>query len=187
MIARDTLLDLFWSLSDGDTPLNAFQRVLLMTDGTVTDVVEVYTGEAIRVVKLAQFFGGNDPENPQLSAEGGETLLHRTVLLQGAKSGTNYIHAHSVIAPDRLPPEVLEGLVETGRPIGKLLASSRIETFREIVGLGFEPAGDCADYFGVDPASNLVFRTYRIHVQQRPVMRITEKFPTSWFGLGASF
>jgi chorismate-pyruvate lyase len=91
-----------------------------------------------------------------------------------------------VIAPDRLPPAVLEGLVETGRPIGKLLASSRIETFREIVGIGFEPAGECADHFGVDPASNLVFRTYRIHVQQRPVMRITEKFPTSWFALGGT-
>ncbi len=188
MIGRETLLDVFWSLSEGESSLNPFQRVLLMTDGTVTDVVEVYTGETIRVVKLAQSFGGDSSETtPRLGTDGPGRLLHRTVLLQGSKSGTNFIHAESVIAPDWLPPTVLEGLLETGRPIGKLLSSGRIETFREIVGLGFEPAGDCAEHFGVDPASNLVFRTYRIHVSERPVMRITEKFPTSWFAHGVDF
>jgi chorismate-pyruvate lyase len=80
-----------------------------------------------------------------------------------------------------LPPSILAGLLETGRPIGRLLNQDRIETWREIVGLGYEPAGDCASYFAIDPSHNLVFRTYRIHVQGQAVMRITEKFPTTWF------
>jgi chorismate-pyruvate lyase len=60
-----------------------------------------------------------------------------------------------------------------------------VETYREIVAVGFEPAGTCADYFGVDPASKLVFRTYRIIVERRPVVRITEKFPVTWFSLSS--
>ncbi|MDP9075328.1 MAG: chorismate pyruvate-lyase family protein [Actinomycetota bacterium] len=147
----------------------------------MTDVLEVYTGEPMRVVILEQMFEQRAPNKPELDADRTEQLLHRTVLLQGVHSGTNFIHAASIIAPDRLPPRVLAGLLETGKPIGRLLAADRVETFREIVGLGYEPAGDLAPYFGVDPASSLVFRTYRIHVQQQPVMRITEKFPATWF------
>jgi chorismate-pyruvate lyase len=181
MAAKAELIDLFMGLQNEGTPLSTFQRVLLMTDGTVTDVLEVYAGEAIRVVILDQRFEDPSSDPPELNAEGAERLLHRTVLLQGAISGTNFIHAESVIAPDRLPSEILEGLLETGRPIGRLLNQGRIETFREIVGVGYEPAGDCAAYFGIETTANLVSRTYRIHVAQRPVMRITEKFPTTWF------
>jgi len=179
--AKQSLLDVFWSLNNGGTPLGTFQRVLLMTDGTVTDVLEAYTAEAIRVIKLDQEFGRTGSESPQLDLDDGERVLHRSVLLQGAMSGTNYLHGHSVITTDRLPPEVLEGLLTSGQPIGRLLAKNRVETFREIVGVGFEPAAECAEWFGVAPTSNLVFRTYRIHVRRRPVMRITEKFPVTWF------
>ncbi|MDQ6614991.1 MAG: chorismate pyruvate-lyase family protein [Actinomycetota bacterium] len=180
MDATQSLLDVFSSLQNG-TALSIFQRILLITDGTVTDVVEAYGGEAIQVVKLAQSFGQADPLKPPLDLFDAERVLRRTVLLQGTISGTNYIHADSVIAPDRLPSEVLDGLLMTGRPLGRLLAQQRIETFRDIVGVGFEPAGDCASFFGVDPTSNLVFRTYRIHLNGQPVVRITEKFPTTWF------
>lgn len=181
MAAKEAVLDLFLGMKDIGTPLSTFQRVLLMTDGTVTDILEVYTREIIRVVILNQSLVEREPETPQLNDLGIERLLFRTVLLQGTASGTNFIHADSVVAPDRLPPSVLTGLLETGTPIGRLLAQERIETFREIVGLAFEPAGECADYFGVDPTSNLIARTYRIHVNRRPVMRITEKFPVTWF------
>ena len=34
--------------------LSAFQRILLTTDGTVTEILEAFSGESIRVVKLFQ-------------------------------------------------------------------------------------------------------------------------------------
>lgn len=174
------LLDRFLSPDGAGEPLSVFQRVLLTTDGTVTDVLEAYVGEAIRVVKLAQSFGGVATDRSDM-ARHNEGVLRRTVLLQGAITGTNFIYGDSVVIPKRLPAAVLEGLLATGKPIGKLLAENRVETFREIVDLGFEPAAGCAGHFGVTTDSLLVFRTYRIHVGRRPVMRITEKFPLTWF------
>ena len=174
------LLERFFSLGGAGQPLNVFQRVLLTTDGTVTDVLEAYVSEAIRVVKLAQGFTCCLTE-PSDMALGNERVLRRTVLLQGTISGTNFIHCDSVVIAERLPAPVLAGLLTTGKPIGKLLAENRVETFREIVDLGFEPAAGCASHFGVATETPLVFRTYRIHHGQRPVMCITEKFPMAWF------
>lgn len=180
MDSKGSLLDVFSSLAS-KSPLSVFQRVLLVTDGTVTDVLESYCGEAIRVVKLAQSFDVPDPDRPPLELFEGERVLRRTVLLQGTISGTNFIYADSILAPDRLPDYLVDDLVATQVPLGRLIAKSRLETFREVVGVGFEPAGHHARYFGVDPVSDLVFRTYRIHYNTKPVVRITEKFPLTWF------
>lgn len=186
MDAKNSLLDILGTANNGQTSLNMLQRVLLITDGTVTDVLEAYANERIRVVKLAQEFGTVDAERPELDIPTPERVLRRTVLLQGALTGTNFLHAHSVFTPDHLHPEIVDGLLVSDKPLGRLLAQYRVETFREIVAVGFEPAGTCADHFGVDPASKLVFRTYRILVDGRPVVRITEKFPVTWFSLTSS-
>jgi chorismate-pyruvate lyase len=179
--AKQSLLDLFGTLSHTDTPLSTLQRVLLMTDGTVTDVVEAYANERIHVMKLSQSFGTVDSERPELELDPTERILRRRILLQGASTGTNYIYADSVVTPDHLHPDVVDGLLVTDTPLGRLLARHRVETFREIVALGFEPAGTCAGFFEIDPTTKLVFRTYRIIVNQRPVVRITEKFPVTHF------
>jgi chorismate-pyruvate lyase len=179
--AKQSLLDLFAALNEGGPPLSIFQRILLVTDGTVTDVLEAYANEPIRVVKLNQSFDSVDAEKPELDLPPSGRLLRRTVLLQGALSGQNFLFAESAITPDGLAREIVDGLVGSDKPVGRLLAQHRVETFREIVALGFDLAGTCAQYFEVEPTSRLVFRTYRILVRQQPVMRITEKFPLSLF------
>src|ERR687886_2949251 len=108
MDSRHSLLDLFGSLNDDGAVLGTFQRVLLITDGTVTDVLEAYSGEPIRVVKLAQSLGAADAETPELDLAPNERVLRRSILLQGTISGRNMLHAESVISPDRLPPEVFD-------------------------------------------------------------------------------
>jgi chorismate-pyruvate lyase len=173
-------MDDVWSLRVGEQPLSTFQRVLLMTDGTVTEILEAHLAEAICVVKLSQSFG-RDLVEAGLELLDSERVLHRSVLLQGATSGINYIYADSAIVADRLPPVVLDGLLTGGEPIGRLMADNRVETFREIMELGVESAAGCAEYFGVDGTSDLIFRTYQIHLNQRPVIRITEKFPATHF------
>jgi chorismate-pyruvate lyase len=174
--AKRSLLDTLSTANDGQPPLSSLQRVLLVTDGTVTDVLEAFADEPIRVVKLGQ----------ELDAVDAGCVLRRTILLQGATSGTNYVHARSVFEPDHLHPEIVEGLLAGDTPLGRLLDEHRVETLREIVAMGFEAAGDCAAYFGVAPDSNLVFRTYRIIADERPMVTITEKFPVTWFSFGAT-
>lgn len=185
MDANQSLLDILGTANNGQSQLNTLQRVLLITDGTVTDVLEAYANERIRVVKLAQEFDTVDVDQPELDSAYAQRVLRRTVLLQGSMTGINFVHAHSVFTPDHLHPEIVDALLVGNKPLGRLLAQYRVETYREIVAVGFEPAGTCADYFGVDPASKLVFRTYRIIVERRPVVRITEKFPVTWFSLSS--
>lgn len=153
MATSQSLRDVLWSLDQESTPLSAFQRVLLMTDGTVTDVLEAYVGEGICIVGPAQSFSLESSEDLGMGLLRNDRVLHRTVLLQGSVSGTNFIHGDSVIIPDRLPDSVLESLLTTAEPIGRLLTENRVETFREIVGVRFGAAADCARLFGVEASA----------------------------------
>ena len=47
---------ILWSLNPSEA-LTVFERILLITDGTVTDLLEAFAGEAISVVKLSQSIG----------------------------------------------------------------------------------------------------------------------------------
>ena len=181
MDSRHSLLDLFGSLNDDGAVLGTFQRVLLITDGTVTDVLEAYSGEPVRVVKLAQSLGVPDAETPELDLAPDERVLRRSILLRGTISGRNMLHAESVISPDRLPPGVFEAILASERPLGRILAAHRVETFREIVALGYVPAASCAEHFEVDKTAKFLFRTYRIFAGHQPVIRVTEKFPATSF------
>lgn len=169
--------DMLCSL-DG-APLSVLQRALLTTKGTVTDFLEAYADEPMLVVKLSQSFATPMP-HARLD-DGDQRVLGRTITLQGARNGTTFLHADSYIAADRLPPGMLDALMETGKPLGRLLSEHRVESFREIVAAGLMTAGPVGEYFGVAASSKLLFRTYLINVGGRPVMRITEKFPTTWF------
>nr|MDQ3575766.1 chorismate pyruvate-lyase family protein [Actinomycetota bacterium] len=170
-------------LGDHWEGLSALQRILLTTDGTLTTLVEVYADEPIKVAKLDQSLGlweGGDA-GPALSLHPDEAVLRRAILLQGSSSHTNYLYAESLIVPDRLQPHVRTGLVETDKPIGRLLLEARTETFREILAGGTEPARGCADHFGIGQDDLVIFRTYNVIADQRPIMMITEKFPIGAF------
>lgn len=166
----------------GDTaapPMSVLQRVLLTTNGTVTDFLEAYAGEPMVVVKWSQSF---EPPTPETRLDGADQrLLERTITLRGARSGTTFLHADSHIAADRVPSGLLDSLLETGRPLGRLLNEHRVESFRQIIATGVMPADALGTCFGVAADSELLFRTYLIHVGGRPLMRITERFPVTWF------
>lgn len=162
-----------------DAPLSILQQVLLTTNGTVTEVLEAYAGEPILVVKLCQSF--EQPTSRTRLEVDDQRLLTRTVTLQGARSGTTFLHADSHIAADRVPAGMLNALLETRRPLGRLLNEHRVESYWESVAAGVMAANSFGTYFGVAPESDLLYRTCLIHVGGRPLIRITEKFPATWF------
>lgn len=161
-------------------PLTRFQGLLLGTDGTVTNVLEAFAGEPVEVVKLRQEFDTANQGDADLLVSG-EEVLRRRVLLRGRRSRQSLLYAEAVVVLDRVDPVILEGLLRTDKAIGVLLAERRAETFREILRIGREPAGPCAVHFGIDPAAEVVWRTYRIIAGGRPAILITEKFPTDFF------
>jgi chorismate-pyruvate lyase len=161
--------------------LSAFQRILLTTDGTVTEILEAYSGESIRVVKLHQDVTILERAVASLELPWGEPVLRRSILLQGHMSLVNFLYADSIIALDRLTDGVRDGLLTSKKGIGMLILEHRIETFKEILDCGIEPAAGLAEYFQVEPEASIIQRTYRMLSGGRPIMVITEKFPSSYF------
>lgn len=167
-------------------PLSPVQRVLLTTDGTVTHVLEAFEGERICVVKLHQSHDEAEMVAAELEPSGPEMVMRRTILLQGSETRRNYVYAESVILSNRLDTRMAHALMTTDEPIGRLLIEARLETFREILVCGREPAGDRAPHFGTDPSSTLISRSYRVLAGRRPIMLITEKFPSAAWPNGRS-
>lgn len=161
--------------------LSIFQRILLTTDGTVTDILEAYLLEQIRVVKLSEQLVALDRDIPLIELKEGTEVIIRKVLLQGKISRMNFIYADSIIVPKKLDEGFRDALLETKMPIGKIWFEQRVETFKEILGSSKEPASKLADYFNIQLSDNMLSRTYCVVTNRKPVMIITEKFPESYF------
>lgn len=161
--------------------LSTFQRILLTTDGTVTDMLEAYLCEQIQLVKLSEDLVKTSYFIPPMEIEEGTEFIERKILLRGRISRKNYIYAESIIVLDRLEDNFRNELVNTKTPIGKLWFEKRVETFKEIIDSGKYPARELSQYFNIDPEENLFFRTYCVRSNQKYTMMITEKFPESYF------
>jgi chorismate-pyruvate lyase len=163
------------------TYFTRLQRILLGTDGTVTHILEAYADEPVDVVKLRQEYDTVTPADALLELPPEATLLRRRILLRGRRTGQTLLYAEVAVAADRVGAAILDGLINTDKPVGVILAENREETFREILVADREPAGACGSHFGLDPNAVLIFRTYRIFAHEKPIMLITEKFPEAFF------
>lgn len=163
-------------------PVNSFlQRLLLITDGKITDIIQAYSGETVEAVKLQQKLIDCDARFSTLQLEKQHQVIERSILLQGKTTKTNYLYADSYLVLERLDPEIRNQLIFSRQPIGKLLKEYKVETFREIIDCGIKPAGKLAQYFGIAADAEIIYRTYLVLVDGLPMMQITEKFPSSHF------
>jgi chorismate-pyruvate lyase len=161
-----------------ESKLGLFEQILLATDGTVTDLVALYTGEKIRVNKLHQSLECR-PAPREFVCTTPTRLLSRRILLAGSR---NYLFAESVFVFERFSLSLQEQLLRTETPVGLLWKEARLETFREIVAKKIEPCAEIAEYFNLPPHAEFVSRTYLIHHRDEPLGSITEKWPVGLFG-----
>ena len=161
--------------------LSPFQRILLATDGTVTEILEAHAAEAIQVVKLFQECIESKAAVPSLNIGPLAPVMIRKVMLRGKSSLRNYIYAESIVALDHLDGRIRHGLMETSKPVGQLMLEARLETFREILSCCYEPAEEIGTYFDIASVDMLISRTYRIFANRQPFLLITEKFPATAF------
>lgn len=162
----------------GDKTLGLFQKTLLLTDGTVTDLLKLYTGDKIVVKKVHQEFtlSGEaeasfcQPETP---------ILNREILL-GTRAD-NYIYADSTYIFENLSRNIQYKLLETDCPIGLLWKAEKLETYREIIDIRSELCNEMAAYFNVQQDTPFLSRTYLIYHNHKALGRITEKFPITFF------
>jgi chorismate-pyruvate lyase len=177
-------LDLEESLTHSDLhmqDLSPFQRILLTTDGTVTEILEAQFWEPIKLIKLFQEKRSSTFAVPYLELKRGTDIIVRKILLQGNKTNTNYLYAESILVPEKLDAHLQEDLINTDKPLGRLMIEDKTETYREILSCQMEKAHELGEYFDHDQESNLISRTYRIFAHKKPIILITEKFPETAF------
>ncbi len=160
--------------------LDLLQRILVTTDGTVTETLAAVFLEPIELVKLAVTIVPNPEAFPALELEGGSNLMQRQIVLRGSRSGTPYVYAEVVIAADRLPQRLREDLLEGRIPLGQLWIAHRLETFKERPRIRQRVAGTLARHLGVEPENTLIERTYRTFTSGHPVFLVTEFFPRAY-------
>lgn len=149
--------------------LPAFLRALLVTDGTVTKILEAYFWEPISVDTLAQEFVVAAAAIPWIAVRAGEQILVRHARLRGTDSGQCYASAFSVIRHEHIPADFRRRLIDREIGIGALIRDSGLESYREVLEVGLESAATAAE--------TSLFRTYRIFIDRAPVILITESFP----------
>lgn len=167
------------------TGLTRFQRLLLVTDGTVTEMLEQYLAEKIKVSKLYEKI---EPDLDQVFSHHRSSLnaeilpvMQREVLLQGQNSLTNWTHAESTIVLNHLNQGFRTDLLTSREPIGCLWEKYQIETFKSVIDFEQRPADELAQHFNINPQDPVISRTYQVFSERKLIMVITETFPTCYF------
>jgi chorismate-pyruvate lyase len=162
--------------------LPAFLRALLVTDGTVTKILEAFFWEPVMVDTLYQEFIAADAEVPWIGVREGDRALMRRVRLRGTDSGLEYARADSVVRAERVPDHFRRRLIDREIGIGALIRDSGLESYREVLEVGINPRAGAVDSRLSNPQTgDAVYRTYRIIIGKEPVILITETFPLDLF------
>ncbi len=157
--------------------LSLLQRMLLVCDGTLTDMVEAAFLEPIRLVKIAVETAPAPEAVDELDLPAGRLVMRRQILLQGETTGANYVHAESLIAVDTLEPALRDALLNTDAPLGRLWVQHKLETRKEILRVWRIPAGEGPPHFGAGASQGYLARRYRVFSEGQPIMLISEFFP----------
>ncbi len=174
--------------------LSVFQRMLLMTDGTVTEMLEAFLGEDIYIVKIAEQLIQLTQDLPTMKLCAGEQVIERQVFLRGKSSQKNHIYAKSLLIPSRLEEQLRLDILSSNVPLGRLWIEHQLETFRQIISYGKEmmDTPDSAEGLKLSASFNraaeedLLSRTYLVFCKKLPFIAITEKFPACSFLLYSS-
>ena len=167
--------------------LTPFQRALLVTDGTVTPLIEAYTFSPVEIVPLRETEQTLDMEYAWLELPIGSSVVTREVVLQTRTTDTQVpkIRAYAIshIVYERLPSSVVEGLKSRTGGLGVLLQRTVWETRRDLLWWGVERVVGLPDAIGHLESKLFLSRTYRVVAKKDPLMFITEKFPFDAFSL----
>ncbi|MEG4288201.1 chorismate pyruvate-lyase family protein [Microcoleus sp. C2C3] len=161
--------------------ISSFQRILLTTDGTLTEILEAYLLEKIQLVKISEKLVKITKSIPALELDIDTQVIERKILLQGKISLNNFIYAESIIVPERLDTKLKDRLIKSQEAMGRIWLEHKLETFKEIIDSAIETAEDLSEFFNIAREDKMLSRTYRVFSNKKPIIMITEKFPESYF------
>ena len=161
--------------------LPPFLRTLLVMDGTVTKALEAWFWEPVKVVPLHIESIELNEAVTGLESQTGDRALQREVNLQGGDSNRVFACARSTVLLKRLPKEIGDALESGKIGIGGLFREQGLETYREIIDIGYFSASDSDDELLIHLNGEIISRSYQIWVNQNPAIIVTEFFPLEMF------
>jgi len=164
-------------------PLSRVQKILLGTDGSVTQLLEAITGNPVTVKTLVQEIVPADAETAgRVEVRAGEPVNHRVVELRDTVTGEVLIYAISETPVERLSPAFKTDLMMADIPIGKIIKQHHIEARREILSARVsEATKETSRIFSICPQESVLSRQYQIIHQNKPLIFIEEQFPYNQF------
>jgi len=161
--------------------LSPLQKILLSTDGSVTQLLESITGHPVSVrTRVQEIVKADTVAAEHLGVAEGDAVNHRIVELLDAATGEVLIYAKSQTPIARLAPEFRDDLMRADIPIGKIIERHHIEARREILTARVTP-DETGGIFPVCKNEPLLSRQYRIIHGGEPLIFIEEQFPFNQF------
>ena len=163
--------------------LSRVQKILLGTDGSVTQLLESITGHPVTVRTLVQEILQADAETAdRVDVRVGDPVNHRVVELRDTVTNDMLIYAISETPVERLSPAFKNDLLMADIPIGKIIKQHQIEARREIISARVsEATKETSRIFSICPHEPVLSRQYRIIHKEKPLIFIEEQFPYNQF------
>ena len=111
--------------------LSPVQKILLGTDGSVTQLLESVTGHRVSVrTREQEVVKADTLAAERLDIAPGDSVNHRIVELLDAATGEVLVYAKSQTPIARLAPEFRDDLMKADIPIGRIIERHHIEARR---------------------------------------------------------
>lgn len=133
-----------------DIALPLYTKILISETGTIEQILSILSNSKTEVKILKQ------KETPE--------LIKRQICIINKITGERLAYAQSCIFPICLPKKVMEKIKEKNEGIGNIIVNSKLETFRDILKIGY------------DSNTKSVFRIYQIIHKRQVAFKIKEIF-----------
>ena len=171
------------SIEEKTGPISDAIKALLITDGSVTRLLECYNEAPISIRTVTQqVIPADDDIAEEMQIGAGDPVNYRVVEICDQSMDIPLVHAVSYCPVNRLPEHARKSLMQADIPIGHILRDEKIESRREITSIRTFSGSDAPPSLPVSVASGRVFaRRYRIIHQNLPLFRIDEFVPDHLF------
>ena len=133
-----------------DITLPLYTKILISETGTIEQILSILSNSKTEVKILKQ------KETPE--------LIKRQICIINKNTGERLAYARSCIFPIYLPKKIMEKIKEKNEGIGNIIVNSKLETFRDILKIGY------------DSNTKSVFRIYQIIHKRQVAFKIKEIF-----------
>ena len=180
-MTQGSVLELIRQIENESCVLTKPERALLITDGSVTRLLEAFINAPVGVRTVQQnIVPASEKIAEYLEILPGEDVNFREVYLYNKNNDRLLIHAISYAPLKHLPTGAMTRLMNEDEPIGFIMRDEKMESRREILSIQKRLfPSECQ--IPNKKTRHCLSRSYRIIHNSRPIFYIEEQIPSSLF------